>query len=300
MPALIAARSDVVAVLAGRRGETKTAVWSPVLGGLMLTAGIAGAAYGALQPGSGELDITVAAILAVLGMVLLTPIVLGLLGRLARLLPLPARFAVRDAARHRSRTAPAVAAVAATVAGVVALGIGGTSDAAERQAMYTPTAPLGVGRDPGLRRRGSRPGRRSPAGRPPRAAGGARRPGSAVSTRAATSQLRIEPDSGSWAGALGSSVLVGPASLGALGLPADERRRARSALARRRGRPRWSAAPAAGWPGRAGPGVLRRRRHGHDARAPRLHRAVAVSAPGAMQQARAVLPVWWRRTPGLT
>ena len=69
-------------------------------------------------------------------MVLLTPLVLGLLGRLARLLPLPARFAVRDAARHRSRTAPAVAAVAATVAGVVALGIGGMSDAAQNRAMY--------------------------------------------------------------------------------------------------------------------------------------------------------------------
>ena len=38
LPALIAARSDVVAILAGRRGETRTAVWSPVLGALMLSS----------------------------------------------------------------------------------------------------------------------------------------------------------------------------------------------------------------------------------------------------------------------
>ena len=108
-------------------------------------SGIAGAAFGALQSSGGELLIAISAILSVLGMVLLTPLVLGMLGRVARLLPLPARFAVRDAARHRSRTAPAVAAVAATVAGVVALGIGGMSDAAQNRAMYSPTAPDGVG-----------------------------------------------------------------------------------------------------------------------------------------------------------
>ena len=159
LPALIAARSDVVAILAGRRGETKTAIWSPVLGALMLTAGIAGAAYGAMQTSGGETFITGAAILAVLGMVLLTPLVLGLLGRFARLLPLPGRFAVRDAARHRSRTAPAVAAVAAIVAGVVALGIGGSSDAAQNRAHVLAGRAVGCRRGPGVRGRGRRPGR---------------------------------------------------------------------------------------------------------------------------------------------
>ena len=48
--------------------------------------------------------------------------------RLARRLPLTPRYAARDAARHRTRTVPAVAAVAATVAGVVALGIATTSE----------------------------------------------------------------------------------------------------------------------------------------------------------------------------
>jgi putative ABC transport system permease protein len=142
-PAMLAARNDVVAVLAGRRGETRTRLRSPLFGALLLGLGIAGAVHGARQT-SGETFITASAIAAVLGMVLLIPVVVAQLGRVARFLPLPARFAVRDAARHRSRTAPAVAAVAATVAGVVALAIGATSDAAETRATYTPSGPNGA------------------------------------------------------------------------------------------------------------------------------------------------------------
>jgi len=80
----------------------------------------------------------------VLGMLLLIPVVVVVLARLARRLPLPLRFAVRDAARHRTRTVPAVAAVAATVAGVVALGIGTASDAEQSRATYTPLLTVGM------------------------------------------------------------------------------------------------------------------------------------------------------------
>ena len=66
-------------------------------------------------------------------MILLVPVVVALLARLARRLPLVVRYALRDASRHRTRTVPAVAAVAATVAGVVALGIGVTSDEAQNR-----------------------------------------------------------------------------------------------------------------------------------------------------------------------
>ena len=55
------------------------------------------------------------------------------------------RYAVRDAARHRTRTVPAVAAVAATVAGVVALGIANASDAAQNRETYQPQLPAGDG-----------------------------------------------------------------------------------------------------------------------------------------------------------
>ena len=295
MPALIAARSDVVAILAGRRGETRTAIWSPVAGALLLAAGIAGAAYGALRPSGGEVVIVLAAILSVLGMVLLTPLVLGLLGRVARLLPLPARFAVRDAARHRSRTAPAVAAVAATVAGVVALGIGGMSDAAQNRALYSPAAPSGAGLLQAYGVEGPTWGafsrivhRELPDARTSRIVGVDDSTGE---------QLRIAPDSGSWTNALGSSVLIGPAALGALRLPAEDVSRARLALAR--GDVVLLSTDAV-------PGDqvrLIREAYAEDGTVTTLgtttHHAVTVSAPGSLQPARAVLPVSLAKAAGM-
>jgi putative ABC transport system permease protein len=143
VPAWIASRQDVVAVLAGRRGDRRPSLRSPVLGVLLLGAGIAAAAYGATR--SSAVLITVSAVVSVLGMILLVPVVVVLAARLSRRLPLVMRYAVRDAARHRTRTVPAVAAVAATVAGVVALGIAVSSDEAENAGRYTATVPMGTG-----------------------------------------------------------------------------------------------------------------------------------------------------------
>ncbi len=145
VPAWIASRQDVVAVLAGRRGDGKASLRSPILGLVLLGAGIAGSAYGVTRSGSGELAIAASAIVSVLGMILLVPVVLTALARLSTGLPLVLRYAMRDAVRHRTRTVPAVAAVAATVAGVVALGIGTQSDAAQARAEYVPTLSEGVG-----------------------------------------------------------------------------------------------------------------------------------------------------------
>jgi putative ABC transport system permease protein len=142
VPAWIASRQDVVAVLAGRRGDRKPSLRSPLLGLVLLGVGIALAAYGATRAG-GEYVIAISAIVAVLGMILLVPVVVVALARVARRLPLALRFAVRDAARHRTRTVPAVAAVAATVAGVVALGIGNASDTEQGRATYTPMLAVG-------------------------------------------------------------------------------------------------------------------------------------------------------------
>jgi len=145
VPAWIASRQDVVAVLSGRRGEGKPSLRSPLLGLVLLGLGIVGAVLSTRRATNGEVFIAGSAILCVLGMVFLVPVVVALVGRLAGRLPLPLRFATRDAARHRSRTAPAVAAVAATVAGVVALGIGNASDQKENRETYTATLPMGQG-----------------------------------------------------------------------------------------------------------------------------------------------------------
>ena len=154
VPAWIASRQDVVAVLSGRRADRRPSLRSPLLGLVLLGVGVAGAAYGAKRPSSGEFAIAASAVVAVLGMILLVPVVIALVARLAGRLPLSPRYAARDAARHRTRTVPAVAAVAATVAGVVALGIGVTSDNAENEATYHPSLPMGSGAvtAPGLTR----------------------------------------------------------------------------------------------------------------------------------------------------
>src|SRR6185437_12836034 len=79
------------------------------------------------------------------GMIFLVPVVVVGVARLGRRFPLPLRYAVRDASRHRTRTVPAVAAVAATVAGVVALGIGNASDSAQNRETYVPFTSMGDG-----------------------------------------------------------------------------------------------------------------------------------------------------------
>jgi putative ABC transport system permease protein len=84
-------------------------------------------------------------VLSVFGMIFLVPVVVLAIARLGRRFPLPLRYAVRDAARHRTRTVPAVAAVAATVAGVVALSIANTSDQAQAKGDYVDQVPVGTG-----------------------------------------------------------------------------------------------------------------------------------------------------------
>ena len=145
VPAWLASRQDVVAVLAGRRGDRRPSLRSPVLGVVLFGVGVTGAAFGAAGVDSGEILIAASAIPSVLGMVLLVPVVVAALAAVSRRLPLPLRYAVRDAARHRTRTVPAVAAVAATVAGVVALGIANASDAEQSRASYQPLLPMGAG-----------------------------------------------------------------------------------------------------------------------------------------------------------
>ncbi len=154
VPAVVAARQDVVAVLAGRRGDASPSRRSPLLGAVLLAVGVALAVLGARRSSGGENLIAGSAIVCVLGMLLLVPVVVTALSRAARRLPLALRFAARDAARHRTRTVPAVAAVAATVAGVVALGIATASDEAQNAATYTPLLAVGdaavdfAGREP--------------------------------------------------------------------------------------------------------------------------------------------------------
>ncbi|MFC7360092.1 ABC transporter permease [Nocardioides astragali] len=147
VPAYLASRQDVVAVLAGRRGDRDPRASTPLVGLALLGIGIAASTYGAVtsDSGNGAYWIAGSAIISVLGMILVVPVVVSAVARLSGRLPLTARYAARDAARHRTRTVPAVAAVAATVAGVVALGIANASDELANEKTYTAQAPMGSG-----------------------------------------------------------------------------------------------------------------------------------------------------------
>ncbi|GGT48789.1 FtsX-like permease family protein [Actinomadura citrea] len=142
VPARQAGRMDVVAALAGRReppGRARRGL--PIAGGVLVLAGLAASLEGvrALR----EFGAALGAAAIIIGLVLACPWIVGTTGRLAPRLPLPLRLAVRDGARNRARTAPAVAAIMAAVAGVTALAIGGVSDFRQRQVEYQAQLPHG-------------------------------------------------------------------------------------------------------------------------------------------------------------
>ncbi|MFI9626814.1 FtsX-like permease family protein [Streptomyces sp. NPDC052042] len=141
-PAVVASRQSVLESLSGRRGVRRSSRVLPIVGACVLALGCVAAAYGATS-GDGSL-VAVGSVVAELGMLGCIPVVVGLLGRLGRRLPLSPRMALRDAARNRGRTAPAVAAVMAAVAGSVAIATFMSSRVAESQYQYTPSLTPGT------------------------------------------------------------------------------------------------------------------------------------------------------------
>ncbi len=142
-PAISAARADVVAVLSGRRGQAPGRRGWPVVGVALVAGGTAVVLTLGVRPG-GELMVAFGTLAMVLGAIALMPLLIGLVGRLGGHLPLPLRLATRDSARQRARTAPAVAAVMAAVAGVTTLAIASSSDFEQRRLDYQPTQRPGV------------------------------------------------------------------------------------------------------------------------------------------------------------
>ncbi|MGW4891195.1 FtsX-like permease family protein [Kitasatospora sp. NPDC004240] len=145
VPAVQASRQDVVAALTGR-DSVKPPSRRLALGGLLtLAAGAAIALLGATSGfGGRSLAVLGGSALAELGMVVLTPFLVGLFGKLGRWLPLGPRLALRDSVRHRGRTAPAVAAVMAAVAGSVAVGVYGASSDEQSRREYVASGPAGA------------------------------------------------------------------------------------------------------------------------------------------------------------
>ncbi|MFD7439967.1 FtsX-like permease family protein [Streptomyces sp. NPDC059909] len=142
VPAVTASRQTVLASLTGRRGVRRSSRVLPVIGLIAVLLGAALALYGSLYS---EQFVIVAggSAIAELGVVALTPALVGLFGRTGRWLPLSPRLALRDAVRNRGRTAPAVAAVLAAVAGTVAVATYAASRDAQGAAEYEAQLPRG-------------------------------------------------------------------------------------------------------------------------------------------------------------
>nr|WP_237419398.1 FtsX-like permease family protein [Kitasatospora sp. SID7827] len=153
VPAVQASRQDVVEALTGRGGSKPANRLLAVLGAVMVAGGSALALFCAATNTSVVLGLLGGSVVAEIGMLLCTPVLIGLFGRLGRHLPLSPRLALRDSVRHRGRTAPAVAAVMAAVAGAVAVGIYTDSDIEQQRQQYQPRLPanavalLQAGRD---------------------------------------------------------------------------------------------------------------------------------------------------------
>ncbi|MEU9413834.1 FtsX-like permease family protein [Streptomyces sp. NPDC051000] len=144
VPAITASRQTVLASLTGRRGVRKANRVLPFIGLLAVAAGACVALYGAVSD-AGTVVVGGGSALAELGVVALTPTLVGLFGRLGRWLPLSPRLALRDAVRNRGRTAPAVAAVLAAVAGTVAVSTYAYSSDVQARHEYVANLPAGAG-----------------------------------------------------------------------------------------------------------------------------------------------------------
>ncbi|MDJ0380745.1 ABC transporter permease [Streptomyces sp. G-G2] len=144
VPAVTASRQSVLASLTGRRGVRRSNRILPLLGLLALAGGAAIALYGTVS-GMSSVVVAGGSAIAELGVVAMTPMLVGLFGRTGRWLPLSPRLALRDAVRNRGRTAPAVAAVLAAVAGTVAVATYQHSKDVQAQHEYVANLPGGSG-----------------------------------------------------------------------------------------------------------------------------------------------------------
>ena len=143
-PARQVSREPLPTVLAGRRIEAGSRTGWPIFGLVLTLIGVA-LTINFGRPNHSQNGIAVGAILVVVGVVFLTPTLIRFVARLAPSLPLPFRLAMRDTARHTARSAPAIAAVMAAVAGIVALGIGSSSDSEQRESEYAYSYPANTG-----------------------------------------------------------------------------------------------------------------------------------------------------------
>lgn len=144
IPSLRLGRIDIVGVMKGQNVSPRLNRVVPVLGALMAVGGGIGLVVTVARRTS-EIPVALMAITLVLGALLLVPLLLVAVARLASQLPVAPRLAARDAARHRTRAVPTVAAIMAGAIALTTFGIGLASDTEQRERDYKPQLPAGMG-----------------------------------------------------------------------------------------------------------------------------------------------------------
>ncbi|WP_140739525.1 ABC transporter permease [Pedococcus bigeumensis] len=144
IPALRLRRLDIVGVMKGQNVSPRLNRVVPVLGVLLAGTGGVGL-VAAVATKQREYTIAGLAIALTVGALMLVPLVLVVAGRLSARLPVAARMATRDAARHRARSVPTVAAIMAGAIALTAFSIGLASDTEQSIRDYQPQQPAGQG-----------------------------------------------------------------------------------------------------------------------------------------------------------
>ena len=144
LPSLRLGRLDIVGVMRGQSVSPPASRRLPILGALLLVGGGAFLVY-SMRTGLDERYSAAGAVVLVLGALLTVPTLLVAAGALAARLPVAARMATRDAARHRSRSTPTVAAILAGVAALTTISIAVASDTKKGAGEYWPQTLKGEG-----------------------------------------------------------------------------------------------------------------------------------------------------------
>lgn len=145
LPSLRLGRLDIIGVMRGQSVSPPLNKVLPVVGVILAAIGGYVVISGTRFQAGGDLRIVGGAIALVGGTLLVVPALLAGAGRLATRLPVATRMATRDAARHRSRSTPTVAAILAGVAALTAFSIGLASDTKQQIHEYVPRALPGEG-----------------------------------------------------------------------------------------------------------------------------------------------------------
>ncbi len=144
LPASRLGRLDIVGVMRGQTVSPPLNRWLPVIGIVLATVGAVGIVW-SVATAQRELPVVIAGLLLVIGPIMVVPALLVLAGRLASGLPVTPRMATRDAARHRTRATPTVAAIMGGTAALTIFAIALASDSEQQRREYTAQIPTGLG-----------------------------------------------------------------------------------------------------------------------------------------------------------